>query len=122
VGRNALIAAIVLLLGVATASAVVRAGDDDGRDRLAQTAPGTTMRATPSTTATTSTTAATAAAPTSLPATAGSGLASSGAGQVSMGPTTPNTGIESGLAPGVVLAGAGVALRVVVLGRRRGTP
>jgi hypothetical protein len=36
-----------------------------------------------------------------------------------MGPTIPNTGIDSALAPGVVLLGAGVGLRMLLAGRRR---
>jgi hypothetical protein len=35
-----------------------------------------------------------------------------------MGPTIPNTGIESALAPGVALLGAGVGLRMLLAGRR----
>lgn len=126
---------IVLLLGVATVAAFVRVGGDDGGSRLAQTGPGTTVVST-STTSTTSTsvpsttsttkppaTTATTAAPgtTAAPATndGSSGLGTGGAGQVAMGPTIPNTGIESALAPGVALLGAGVGLRMLLTGRRR---
>jgi hypothetical protein len=92
---------IVLVLGVATVAAFVRAGNDDGGSRLAQTGPGTT-------------------ATTAAPATneGSSGLGTGGAGQVAMGPTIPNTGIESALAPAVALLGAGVGLRMLVAGRR----
>ena len=140
---------IVLLLGVATVAAFVRAGDDDGGSRLAQTGPGTTVTTTSTSTTSTSvpvTTSATAPTATTPPATAGttggaggaggaggttattaapatnegsSGLGTGGAGQVAMGPTIPNTGIESALAPAVALLGAGVGLRLLLGGRRR---
>ena len=136
---------IVLLLGAATVAAFVRVGNDDGGSRLAQTGPGTTVASTSTTstsvTATTSTTApasvttggtgGTAAttppattgstgSATTAPATneGGSGLGAGGAGEVAMGPTIPNTGIESALAPGVALLGAGVGLRMLLAGRR----
>jgi hypothetical protein len=140
---------IVLLLGVATVAAFVRAGDDDGGSRLAQTGPGTTVTTTSTSTTSTSvpvSTSATAPTATTPPATAGttggaggaggaggttattaapatnegsSGLGTGGAGQVAMGPTIPNTGIESALAPAVALLGAGVGLRLLLGGRRR---
>jgi hypothetical protein len=140
---------IVLLLGVATVAAFVRAGNDDGGSRLAQTGPGTTVTTTSTSTTSTSvpvSTSATAPTATTPPATAGttggaggaggaggttattaapatnegsSGLGTGGAGQVAMGPTIPNTGIESALAPAVALLGAGVGLRLLLGGRRR---
>lgn len=48
-----------------------------------------------------------------------SGLADDDAGQVAMGPEIPETGIESALGPGAALAGAALALRVLVVGGRR---
>lgn len=119
-GRNALITAIVLLLGIGTAAAVARSDDNErAGNGVAQSGPDTTT-APPTPTTSTPTTAGPPASDTAEPAdpTGGSGLASDDAGQVAMGPTMPNTGVDSAIGVSTVLVGAGVGLRALV-GRRR---
>lgn len=108
-----LAALIAVVLGAGIAAAVIRSGEEAPTRAAAPTtaAPRTTAPTTvPPTTApptTGATTTTTGAVPTTAPP---SGLATGGAGEVAAGPTTPPTGIESALVPGLVLIGAGLVL------------
>jgi hypothetical protein len=120
--RNALIAAIALLLGIGVVGAIVKSGDDGGGSAasVTTTTGGISTTGSPAHTTTTAppiaTTTTAAGAPTTVAGKgtgsgsgsgSGSGLATGGTGEVAAGAQTAETGGESLLGPGLALVALG---------------